>query len=65
MYLLEKLWFQQVSTGYFPVSLLYLTIALPIATKGGNQVLYVTNVETQAVSTQLPNTSTFLSCFTS
>ncbi|XP_029019517.1 integrin alpha-2 [Betta splendens] len=38
----------KVSTGIFPVSLLYLTIALPVATKGGNQMLYVTSVETNA-----------------
>uniref|UniRef100_A0A7N8YLU0 Integrin subunit alpha 2 n=1 Tax=Mastacembelus armatus TaxID=205130 RepID=A0A7N8YLU0_9TELE len=37
-----------VSTGSFPVSLLYLTIALPKTTKGGNQILYVTSVDTQA-----------------
>ncbi|XP_042278207.1 integrin alpha-2 [Thunnus maccoyii] len=37
-----------VSTGTFPVSLLYLTIALPMTTNGGNQLLYVTNVDTQA-----------------
>uniref|UniRef100_A0AAQ5YAM1 VWFA domain-containing protein n=1 Tax=Amphiprion ocellaris TaxID=80972 RepID=A0AAQ5YAM1_AMPOC len=38
----------KVSTSNFPVSLLYLTIALPTTTKGGNPLLYVTNVETQA-----------------
>uniref|UniRef100_A0A4W6BT73 Integrin subunit alpha 2 n=1 Tax=Lates calcarifer TaxID=8187 RepID=A0A4W6BT73_LATCA len=38
----------KVSTGNFPVSLLYLTIALPMMTKGGNQLLYVTKVNTQA-----------------
>ncbi|XP_051807194.1 integrin alpha-2 [Acanthochromis polyacanthus] len=38
----------KVSTSNFPVSLLYLTIALPVTTKGGNPLLYVTNVETQA-----------------
>ncbi|XP_017267704.1 integrin alpha-2 [Kryptolebias marmoratus] len=38
----------KVSTGSFPVSLLYLTIALPMNTKGGNQLLYLTSVETQA-----------------
>ncbi|XP_077457642.1 integrin alpha-2-like [Stigmatopora argus] len=37
----------KVSTGNFPVSLLYLTIALPISTKGGNPVLYLTSIETQ------------------
>ncbi|KAM4577268.1 integrin alpha-2 [Odontesthes bonariensis] len=37
----------KVSTGQFPVSLLYLTIALPMTTKGGNQLLYLTSVETQ------------------
>uniref|UniRef100_A0A665WHC3 VWFA domain-containing protein n=1 Tax=Echeneis naucrates TaxID=173247 RepID=A0A665WHC3_ECHNA len=45
----------KVSTGNFPVSLLYLTIALPMNTKGGNQLLYITKVETQAVSTFLNN----------
>lgn len=38
----------KVSTGTFPVSLVYLTIALPITTKGGNKLLYVTSVDTQA-----------------
>ncbi|XP_074495342.1 integrin alpha-2 [Sebastes fasciatus] len=37
----------KVSTTNFPVSLLYLTIALPVTTKGGNQLLYVTSVDTQ------------------
>ncbi|KAM8886795.1 integrin alpha-2 isoform 2-T2 [Spinachia spinachia] len=37
----------KVSTSYFPVSLLYLTIALPVTTRGGNQLLYVTSVDTQ------------------
>ncbi|CAJ1069217.1 integrin alpha-2 [Xyrichtys novacula] len=36
----------KVSTGNFPVSLLYLTIALPMTTNGGNPILYVTNVNT-------------------
>ncbi|KAG7221391.1 hypothetical protein INR49_017267 [Caranx melampygus] len=39
----------KVSTGNFPVSLLYLTIALPMTTEGGNQLLYVTKVDTQGV----------------
>uniref|UniRef100_UPI0037E9612D integrin alpha-2 n=1 Tax=Semicossyphus pulcher TaxID=241346 RepID=UPI0037E9612D len=34
----------KVSTGNFPVSLLYLTIALPVTTNGGNPLLYVSNV---------------------
>lgn len=38
----------KVSTGTFPVSLVYLTIALPITTKGGNKLLYITSVDTQA-----------------
>ncbi|XP_037536875.1 integrin alpha-2 [Nematolebias whitei] len=38
----------KVSTGNFPVSLLYLTIALPMNTTGGNRLLYLTSVETQA-----------------
>ncbi|XP_040898794.1 integrin alpha-2-like [Toxotes jaculatrix] len=38
----------KVSTGNFPVSLLYLTIALPMTTKDGNNLLYVTKVDTQA-----------------
>ncbi|XP_049907634.1 integrin alpha-2 [Epinephelus moara] len=37
----------EVSTSNFPVNLLYLTIALPVATKGGNPLLYVTGVDTQ------------------
>uniref|UniRef100_A0A3Q3GKU1 Integrin, alpha 2 (CD49B, alpha 2 subunit of VLA-2 receptor), tandem duplicate 2 n=1 Tax=Labrus bergylta TaxID=56723 RepID=A0A3Q3GKU1_9LABR len=35
----------KVSTGAFPVNLLYLTIALPTTTKGGNPLLYVTIVD--------------------
>ncbi|CAN9513002.1 unnamed protein product [Ophioblennius macclurei] len=38
----------KISTGSFPVSLLYLTIGLPMTTDGGNQLLYVTSVEKQA-----------------
>ncbi|XP_071339583.1 integrin alpha-2 [Trachinotus anak] len=38
----------KVSTSSFPVSLLYLTIALPMTTEGGNPILYVTKVDTQA-----------------
>ncbi|KAM6931364.1 integrin alpha-2 [Xenentodon cancila] len=38
----------KVSTGYFAVSLLYLNIGLPVTTTGGNQLLYLTSVETQA-----------------
>lgn len=41
----------KVSTANFPVSLLYLTLAMPTATKDGNQLLYVTKVETQEVFT--------------
>ncbi|XP_042343836.1 integrin alpha-2-like [Plectropomus leopardus] len=37
----------KVSTSNFPISLLYLTIALPVATKGGNPLLYLTSVDTQ------------------
>uniref|UniRef100_A0A8C4FGL8 Integrin subunit alpha 2 n=1 Tax=Dicentrarchus labrax TaxID=13489 RepID=A0A8C4FGL8_DICLA len=40
----------KVSTSNFPVNLLYLTIALPLTTKGGNPLLYVTNVDTQGGS---------------
>ncbi|KAE8291917.1 Integrin alpha-2 CD49 antigen-like family member B [Larimichthys crocea] len=40
----------KVSTGNFPVNLLYLTIALPMTTKGGNKLLYVTKVDTQGGS---------------
>uniref|UniRef100_A0A8C2WKS4 Integrin subunit alpha 2 n=1 Tax=Cyclopterus lumpus TaxID=8103 RepID=A0A8C2WKS4_CYCLU len=51
----------KVSTSNFPVSLLYLTIALPVTTKGGNPLLYVTGVDTQAVSYRdSPNTRRFL-----
>ncbi|XP_029916850.1 integrin alpha-2 [Myripristis murdjan] len=38
----------KISTGNFPVSLLYLTIALPMTTKAGNPLLYVTGLDTQA-----------------
>ncbi|XP_049618994.1 integrin alpha-2 isoform X1 [Syngnathus scovelli] len=37
----------KVSTGNFPVSLLYLTVSLPMSTKGGNPLLYLTSVDTQ------------------
>uniref|UniRef100_A0A8C5H128 VWFA domain-containing protein n=1 Tax=Gouania willdenowi TaxID=441366 RepID=A0A8C5H128_GOUWI len=36
-----------ISTGFFPVSLLYLTIGLPMTTKGGNKLLYITSVDAQ------------------
>ncbi|XP_061585515.1 integrin alpha-2 [Cololabis saira] len=35
----------KVSIGYFPVSLLYLNITLPVTTKGGNPLLYLTSVQ--------------------
>ncbi|XP_067378080.1 integrin alpha-2 isoform X1 [Channa argus] len=38
----------KVTTGNLPVNLLYLSIALPMTTKGGNPILYVTSVDTQA-----------------
>ncbi|XP_060928114.1 integrin alpha-2 [Limanda limanda] len=38
----------KVSTGSFEVNLLYLTIGLPMMTKGGNNLLYVTKVVTQS-----------------
>ncbi|XP_034026645.1 integrin alpha-2-like [Thalassophryne amazonica] len=38
----------KVSTSNFAVGLLYLTIALPMTTKGGNPLLYVIDVDTQA-----------------
>ncbi|XP_026043811.1 integrin alpha-2 [Astatotilapia calliptera] len=37
----------EVSTSYLPVSLLYLTINLPMTSKGGNRLLYITSVEEQ------------------
>ncbi|XP_070402320.1 integrin alpha-2 isoform X1 [Nothobranchius furzeri] len=40
----------KVSTGNFPISLLYLTVALPVSTKRGNQLLYLTGVETKGGS---------------
>ncbi|XP_036955066.1 integrin alpha-2 [Acanthopagrus latus] len=40
----------KVSAGNFPVNLLYLTIALPMTTNGGNPLLYVTKVDTQGGS---------------
>uniref|UniRef100_A0A3B4FAV6 Integrin subunit alpha 2 n=1 Tax=Pundamilia nyererei TaxID=303518 RepID=A0A3B4FAV6_9CICH len=39
----------KVSTSYLPVSLLYLTINLPMTSKGGNRLLYITSVEEQTV----------------
>uniref|UniRef100_A0A3B5LNY5 Integrin subunit alpha 2 n=1 Tax=Xiphophorus couchianus TaxID=32473 RepID=A0A3B5LNY5_9TELE len=47
----------KVSTGIFPLSLLFLTISLPVKTKGENPLLYLTSVEPQAVKS--------ISCFTS
>lgn len=38
----------KISTDNFPVSLLYLTIAIPMTTKSGNPLLYITGLETQA-----------------
>ncbi|KAM4616337.1 integrin alpha-2-like isoform 2-T2 [Polymixia lowei] len=40
----------KISTGNFPVSLLYLTIALPMTTKDGNPLLYVTGLDTDVGS---------------
>uniref|UniRef100_A0A3P9NZ41 Integrin subunit alpha 2 n=1 Tax=Poecilia reticulata TaxID=8081 RepID=A0A3P9NZ41_POERE len=40
----------KVSTGIFPLSLLFLTISLPVKTKGENPLLYLTSMEPQAVS---------------
>uniref|UniRef100_A0A3P9I6V9 Integrin, alpha 2 (CD49B, alpha 2 subunit of VLA-2 receptor), tandem duplicate 2 n=1 Tax=Oryzias latipes TaxID=8090 RepID=A0A3P9I6V9_ORYLA len=37
----------KVSTGSVPVSLLYLTIGLPLKTKGGNPLLYLMDVKSQ------------------
>ncbi|KAG5841151.1 hypothetical protein ANANG_G00196530 [Anguilla anguilla] len=36
----------KVSTVNFPVSLAFLTVSLPVTTKGGNPLLYVTGVST-------------------
>ncbi|XP_033828355.1 integrin alpha-2-like [Periophthalmus magnuspinnatus] len=36
----------KVSTGILPVNLLYVYINLPLTSKGGNNLLYVTSVET-------------------
>lgn len=38
----------KVSMGILPVNLLYLYIALPITSRGGNNLLYVTSVDTPA-----------------
>ncbi|KAB5543819.1 hypothetical protein PHYPO_G00084050 [Pangasianodon hypophthalmus] len=35
----------KVSGAVFPVSLVYLRVSLPISTKSGNQLLYITSVE--------------------
>ncbi|KAJ8380455.1 hypothetical protein SKAU_G00012330, partial [Synaphobranchus kaupii] len=37
----------KVSTVNFPVSLAFLTVSLPVTTKGGNPLLYVTGVSTE------------------
>ncbi|XP_075889449.1 integrin alpha-2 [Nelusetta ayraudi] len=47
----------KISTGNFPVSLLHLTIALPTTTKGGNQLLYLTNVNTEGGSVNCDSSS--------
>ncbi|XP_072288782.1 integrin alpha-2-like [Eucyclogobius newberryi] len=36
----------KVSTGILPVNLLYVDINLPLTSKGGNELLYITNVDT-------------------
>ncbi|KAJ8286950.1 hypothetical protein GJAV_G00045240 [Gymnothorax javanicus] len=38
----------KVSTGNFPVSLVYLTVSLPVSTKGGNPLFYITGVNTDS-----------------
>ncbi|XP_059920418.1 integrin alpha-2 isoform X2 [Gadus macrocephalus] len=38
----------KISTDNFPVNLLYLTIAIPMTTKAGNPLLYITGLKTQA-----------------
>ncbi|CAL8345651.1 unnamed protein product [Lota lota] len=38
----------KISTDNFPVSLLYLTIAIPMTTTAGNPLLYITGLMTQA-----------------
>ncbi|KAJ8339268.1 hypothetical protein SKAU_G00360540 [Synaphobranchus kaupii] len=40
----------KVSTGNFPVSLVYLTVSFPVSTKGGNPLFYITGVNTQPSS---------------
>uniref|UniRef100_H3DET2 Integrin subunit alpha 2 n=1 Tax=Tetraodon nigroviridis TaxID=99883 RepID=H3DET2_TETNG len=47
----------KVSTGNFPVSLLYLSVALPASTKAGNQLLYVTGVDTDGGSVTCDSSS--------
>ncbi|XP_029574008.1 integrin alpha-2-like [Salmo trutta] len=36
----------KISTGNFPVRLLYLTISVPVTTRGGNPLIYVTGLDT-------------------
>ncbi|KAG9353745.1 hypothetical protein JZ751_011867 [Albula glossodonta] len=47
----------KVSTGNFPVSLAYLTVSLPVSTKGGNPLFYITGVNTLSGSDMSCETS--------
>ncbi|XP_068615862.1 integrin alpha-2-like [Brachionichthys hirsutus] len=47
----------KVSTGNFPLGLLYMTIGLPMRTNGGNQILYITSVDTQGGSISCDSSS--------
>ncbi|XP_036385514.1 integrin alpha-2-like [Megalops cyprinoides] len=38
----------KASTGNIPVSLAYLTVSLPVSTKGGNPLFYLTGVKTKS-----------------
>ncbi|KAJ8261292.1 hypothetical protein COCON_G00170150 [Conger conger] len=40
----------KVSTGNFPVSLVYLTVSFPVSTKGGNPLFYIAGVNTPSGS---------------
>lgn len=51
----------KVSTGILPVNLLYLYINLPLTSEGGNNLLYITSVDTsEGGSVSCPDVSTLV-----
>uniref|UniRef100_A0A8C6SAP5 Integrin, alpha 2 (CD49B, alpha 2 subunit of VLA-2 receptor), tandem duplicate 2 n=1 Tax=Neogobius melanostomus TaxID=47308 RepID=A0A8C6SAP5_9GOBI len=51
----------KVSTGVLPVNLLYVYLNLPLTSKGGNKLLYITSVDTsEGGSVSCPDASTLV-----